>query len=103
MFVLLDKGDNNQFNFEELFMFNVKELENEVEELSKKARKKTKIEAIEKQIKIIKRTQKIFYVCCTRAKKNLVVYYHNPTDAVLERAREWFGKDSCGYSNVQEI
>ena len=44
------------------------------------------------------RTQKLFYVCCTRSKENLVVYYHNPSQAILDTARDWFGDD-----NVQVI
>ncbi len=38
------------------------------------------------------RTQKIFYVCCTRAKENLAVFFHNPSTAVIEKAEEWFGE-----------
>ncbi|WAC11867.1 UvrD-helicase domain-containing protein [Dyadobacter pollutisoli] len=47
---------------------------------------------------ILSRTQKIFYVCCTRAKKNLVVYYDNPDDRIVQRAKEWFGD-----ANVREV
>jgi DNA helicase-2/ATP-dependent DNA helicase PcrA len=36
------------------------------------------------------RTQKIFYVCCTRAKENLAVFFHNPADGVINKAKEWF-------------
>jgi DNA helicase-2/ATP-dependent DNA helicase PcrA len=43
---------------------------------------------------VILRTQKLFYVCCTRAKENLAVYYHNPTETVLRKAKEWFGNDN---------
>jgi len=44
------------------------------------------------------RTQKLFYVCCTRSKENLVVYYHDPSQAILDTAKNWFGDD-----NVQAI
>jgi DNA helicase-2/ATP-dependent DNA helicase PcrA len=40
---------------------------------------------------VLARTRKLFYVCCTRAKRNLVVYYHQPTEASLARARVLFG------------
>ena len=40
------------------------------------------------------RTQKLFYVCCTRAKENLVVYVLNPIPLALTKAKEWFGEDN---------
>ncbi|MBY4617718.1 UvrD-helicase domain-containing protein [Rhizobium redzepovicii] len=40
------------------------------------------------------RTSKLFYVCCTRAKEELAVYYRNPTPAVLSKAEIWFGKEN---------
>lgn len=43
---------------------------------------------------VLLRTQKIFYVCCTRAKENLIVYYHDPSPKVINVAIEWFGKDN---------
>lgn len=39
---------------------------------------------------VLDRTQKIFYVCCTRAKENLAVFFHNPSEQVIEKAIEWF-------------
>lgn len=45
-------------------------------------------------VNVLSNTQKIFYVCCTRAKENLRVFYHNPTSDVLVKAIEWFGKDN---------
>lgn len=33
----------------------------------------------------------MLYVTCSRAKENLIVYIHKPTEATLARAREWFG------------
>ena len=44
------------------------------------------------------RTQKIFYVCCTRAKENLAVFFYNPGEGVITKAKEWFVD-----SNVCEI
>lgn len=64
--VILDNGGWNKYNFENLFL-------------------NTGTESV------LKRTQKIFYVCCTRAKENLVVFYHNPSKQVIDSATEWFG------------
>lgn len=72
--VLLDNGKWNDYNFEYLFTDSTK---NE---------------------SVLKRTQKIFYVCCTRAKENLAVYYSNPDEDVLKKAKEWFGQ-----GNIKEI
>ncbi len=70
VFVILDNGKWNQYNFKYLF-----------EETSDKE-------------SIIERTKKMFYVCCSRAKNNLVVFYHKPSNKVLDKARHWFGKDN---------
>lgn len=43
---------------------------------------------------VVNRTAKLFYVCCTRAKNHLIVYYSQPSDAVLAKAKEWFGEDN---------
>lgn len=43
---------------------------------------------------VIERTERIFYVCCSRAKNNLIVYYPNPTNSVLEKAKELFGAEN---------
>jgi len=40
------------------------------------------------------RTQKIFYVCCTRAKEKLAVFFHNPAEGVINKAKEWFGEEN---------
>ncbi len=71
--VILDNGGWNNYNFEKLFTGGASET-------------------------VEKRTQKIFYVCCTRAKENLAVFFHNPSTDVVEKAKEWFG-----YSNVKSI
>lgn len=44
---------------------------------------------------VLMRTQKLFYVCCTRAMENLVVYCKEPTKPMIETAEKWFGKDNC--------
>ena len=45
----------------------------------------------------MERTQKIFYVCCTRAKEELAIYYYgiNETENVLifDIAKKWFGNN----------
>ena len=64
--VILDNGGWNNYNFENLFLNSGKE-------------------------SVLRRTQKIFYVCCTRAKDNLAVFYHNPSQQVIVKATEWFG------------
>jgi DNA helicase-2/ATP-dependent DNA helicase PcrA len=67
--VILDNGRWNDYNFEYLFLNSGTD-------------------------SVLKRTQKIFYVCCTRAKENLAVYYHNPSAAVVQKAKVWFGEDN---------
>lgn len=42
--------------------------------------------------KIIERTLKLFYTCCTRAKENLAVYYPNPSVATVSTAKSRFGE-----------
>lgn len=71
--VILDNGGWNNYNFENLFLGNG-------------------------TATVLDRTQKIFYVCCTRAKENLTVFYHNPKPEVIARAKEWFGAN-----NVLEV
>lgn len=67
--VVLDNGNWRKYNFENLFLKNGSE-------------------------SVLERTQKIFYVCCTRAKENLVIFYDSPSDEVISKAREWFGDDN---------
>lgn len=44
---------------------------------------------------IIERTKKLFYVCCTRAKENLVVFYNiQYTNDAIKLAERWFGEDN---------
>lgn len=70
VFVVLDNGKWNKYNFTYLF------------------------EETDGKETIIERTRKIFYVCCSRAKKNLVVFFHKPTESILEKAKLWFGEDN---------
>ncbi len=44
-----------------------------------------------KKYSIVERTRKLFYVCCTRAKENLVVYYPTASNQVVEGAKVLFG------------
>ncbi|MCB0536482.1 MAG: ATP-dependent helicase [Bacteroidetes bacterium] len=67
--VILDNGGWNKYNFENMFLDAGTE-------------------------SVLERTQKIFYVCCTRSKENLAVFYHNPSPQVVAKATEWFGIDN---------
>lgn len=67
--VILDNGNWRQYNFEYLFTKSGNE-------------------------SVLKRTQKIFYVCCTRSKERLYVYYCKPSPKVIDRAKEWFGENN---------
>lgn len=64
--VILDNGNWAKYNFQYLFEDNGTD-------------------------SVKERTLKLFYVCCTRSKENLVVYYHAPTPAILSKAKVWFG------------
>ncbi|MBT9097485.1 ATP-dependent helicase [Methylovulum psychrotolerans] len=68
--VILDNGNWNNYNFEYLF----------TERKDKES--------------VLQRTRKIFYVCCTRAKENLAVFYYQPLPAVIEKAKNWFGEEN---------
>lgn len=63
--VILDNGGWNKYNFEKMFL-------------------NTGTQSV------LERTQKIFYVCCTRAKERLGVFYHDPSQEVIAKAKEWF-------------
>lgn len=64
--VVLDNGGWNKYNFENLFLGGGSP-------------------------NVLSNSQKLFYVCCTRAKEKLAVFYHNPSNGVLAKAQEWFG------------
>lgn len=78
--VVLDNGGWNQYNFEYL-------MNEEIFDSLTPAKKSS-------FPKILDRTQKIFYVCCTRAKNNLAIFYNNPSDKVIEKAKEWFNEEN---------
>lgn len=82
--VVLDNGNWSNYNFEYL-------MDQEIVKTLTPARQ-TPFPTI------LDRTQKLFYVCCTRTKESLVVYFFNPSQAVLIKARGWFGAE-----NVHEI
>jgi len=76
--VILDNGNWTNYNFEYLYnpsIFN-----------SLSDSRKSSFP------RILERSQKLFYVCCTRAKENLVVYYHEPSEDAINKAIQWFGK-----------
>lgn len=78
--VILDGGGWNKYNFEYL-------LDDTIQYKLNGSKQKS-------YPKILLRTQKIFYVCCTRAKENLIVFYHNPSPLIISKAKEWFGEDN---------
>lgn len=69
VFVILDNGRWNNYNFEKLFTGGDAASAN-----------------------VVNRTKKIFYVCCTRTKSQLAVYFDRPSAAVISKAAEWFGE-----------
>lgn len=78
--VILDNGGWSNYNFE--YLFNP-EIKNSI------------TPAKQKNFPVIlERTQKLFYVCCTRAKENLVVYYPQATDAIVANAKNYFGGEN---------
>jgi len=40
------------------------------------------------------RSRMMLYVACSRARKNLIVYAHQPNEMTLARTKEWFGEDN---------
>lgn len=67
--VILDNGQWSQYNFKYLFERNGTD-------------------------SVRQRSEKIFYVCCTRSKEKLAVFYPNPSDQVIQTANSWFGEDN---------
>jgi DNA helicase-2/ATP-dependent DNA helicase PcrA len=72
--VILDNGNWRNYDFENLFLGGGKQ-------------------------SVLERTRKIFYVCCTRAKENLAVFYHNPNNTVINKAKAWFGEENVFENN----
>ncbi|MFR9579662.1 MAG: UvrD-helicase domain-containing protein [Rikenellaceae bacterium] len=68
--VVLDNGNWNQYNFIKLLESNMSNQQ------------------------LYDRTLKLFYVCCSRAKDNLVVYIDKPTRLAVEGAIKLFGEDN---------
>ncbi len=79
--VVLDNGNWNKYNFE--YLMN-KQIVDSLTPVSKQ----------NSFPKIFNRTQKIFYVCCTRAKENLAVFYNSPSNAIINQAKTWFGDEN---------
>jgi DNA helicase-2/ATP-dependent DNA helicase PcrA len=67
--IILDNGGWNNYNFGNLFLETG-------------------------SARVLDRSQKIFYVCCTRAKENLAVFFHNPDAHVISKAKLWFGEEN---------
>ena len=72
--VIMDNGRWNKYNFKYYF--------------EKTAGKES----------VISRTERIFYVCCSRAINNLVIYYPEPMQQILSQAKILFGD-----SNIHSI
>lgn len=68
--VVLDNAGWNNYNFESVFA------------------------GVARSESVKSRSQKIFYVCCTRAKEELAVFYYQPNANVISKAQEWFGEDN---------
>lgn len=71
VFLLMDNGNWNQYNYNHLMSGTPR---------GKSERPK-------------ERTNKLFYVCITRAKEDLVMYFPCPQASDLIKAKEWFGED----------
>lgn len=69
VFLVLDNGNWNNYNFKYLFHE-------------------------EGKPSVLDRTRKIFYVCCTRAMKNLIIFYPNPDELIINKAKEWVGEEN---------
>lgn len=69
VFVVLDNGRWNKYNFKTLF--------------SKTSNNTS----------IYERTKKLFYVCCSRAKENLVIYFPKINSITLNEAKSFFTED----------
>lgn len=76
--VILDNGNWNDYNFEYL-------MDDNIYNTLTPAKKKS-------YPRILSRTQKLFYVCCTRSKEKLAIYFNSPSEALIAKAKEWFGE-----------
>ena len=67
--VIMDNGKWNHYNFEEFFLGGGKE-------------------------SVLSRTRKLVYVCCTRARNNLAIFYPQPSAEIIGKAKYLFGVDN---------
>jgi DNA helicase-2/ATP-dependent DNA helicase PcrA len=51
---------------------------------------------------VLQRSRKIFYVCCTRAREELVVYFKEPTQEAINTAKKWFGEENVVCVDTEE-
>lgn len=70
VFVSLDNGGWNLYNFEKL------------------------LASPESEGSVERRSRMMLYVTCSRARENLVVYVHKPSSDTLLQATEWFGAEN---------
>lgn len=83
--VIMDNGKWSQYNFEKLFS-----------EIGRPG------SSPPNDAGILERTRKLFYVCCTRSKENLAVFFSTPSDSVLAAARNLFGNDGIVNLDVRQ-
>ena len=70
VFILLDNARWNNYNFVKLFSDDKSNCD------------------------LYERTLKLFYVCCSRSKSNLFIYFPKPNSIVLQKANLLFGKEN---------
>ncbi|MGO2747360.1 UvrD-helicase domain-containing protein [Microbacterium sp.] len=70
IFISLDNGGWNNYNFEKL------------------------LADPQGRTSVLDRSRMMLYVTCSRAKENLIVYVHKPAAGTLARAKDWFGIDA---------
>jgi DNA helicase-2/ATP-dependent DNA helicase PcrA len=76
--VVLDNGKWNKYNFKYLFEKNGTD-------------------------SVRQRSEKIFYVCCTRAKERLAVFFPNPSAQIIQTAVSWFGEDNVVNLDARKV
>ena len=79
--VILDSSGWNKYNFDYV-------LDDSIYDSLPKGKK-------ESYKRIKRRTEKLLYVCCTRAKENHVLYYPEPSSGVIQGMERLIGKDNC--------
>ncbi len=78
--MVLENGGWNNYNFEYLLNPSIK--------TSLTSAKQSSFE------RILPRTEKLFYVCCTRTKEKLIIYYPNPTAIIIKNMKDLVGKEN---------